>query len=92
MLGEAKIVPEFKKVFIKVMRDENNSLFRGLRRCDHGCQVKPKVTVLNFSTIEIECCNHMGCMSLKRRGPEKYEDFCLRAINAWNHGEYDRNT
>lgn len=77
------IIPKFREIFIKVMRKENKRL------CYCNCGAKPKVTTLNFSTAEIDCCNHLGSMTLPRNGAEKYEDFCLRAINAWNYGEYE---
>lgn len=77
------IIPQFREIFIKAMRTHN----KGLRYCK--CGAKPKVTKLNFSTVEIECCNHLGSMELSRKGAEKYENFCLRAIMAWNYGEYE---
>lgn len=82
MPGNPNINPRFKSIFINVMRTHN----KGLRYCE--CGGRPKVVTLDFSTIEIDCCMHLGCMTLTRRD-EKYEDFCLRAINAWNYGEYD---
>jgi len=80
---ERDIYPDFKKTFIKAMRDNNVEL----KYCQ--CGAHPKVKTLNFSTIEIDCCNHLGCMTILRSGPERYEEFCLRAIKAWNYGEYE---
>lgn len=78
-----KIDKKFSEIFLRTVKERNLKFHRCIE-----CNAKMVLTECNIGSITIESCNHLGCMTLIRRG-ESYETFVERVCKAWNCGEYE---